>query len=418
MADSACDADRAKKPAPTPAPPTTEDVPMCSLPPRDAPWSGGYSQVSGWGADTADIAGRHFASARRIAQEGLTLCSVPVVAAVQWGLCQPPGDAAPLLDAAWSPFLSAPLDDQSTPVVMPLGAPPPETLATAVGGGGAVRASYGGMAVHASLAWALLPVIEPGLGLGVARLLHAVLALFGHAAVVLPPGRLCGQARAVTVPPEGSAEATGSVGSTAELARTVEALLDSACGASRAGDCTVDALLRAALASTAVIRASGLAGSDRNALSAWLSGLSSIAFEFPVVRSPREAVAALAPALSRWMVSGTDAAAVANITVASMDAHWGGPDAPLTSAALVYLYSIADSLVAGVSRSVRARGYDFDSSCSWTGDTEESAADPRDLAALPASLGVPPPVDVASYRHLRHCFADGAHVRDIVLVIV
>ena len=394
------------QPAPTPAPPDAKDVPMCACPPRDLPWTGGYSQEAGWGDSVAEVVGRHFVTSRRVALDGLTLCSVPVIAAIQYGLCQPESGSS--LGDDWSAFLSSPLDDQATPLILPVGVSPPLSISGSGAGGTPVRVTYGGMAVHSTLAWALLPVVEPRVSPGVMALFQSVLAIYGHAAVVLPPGRLCGRS-SLHAP-------TGTATPRTINARNLTRVVGSLAGSLRRGG-TVSDLLTAALSSEKVLDAAHLSEFDQRALTTWVAALSDIAFVFPVVRTPSSAREALEPILRRWMQSGAPAASAANTTVASFDAVPPAPSDPLSSTALVYLFSLVDHLSREPTRrfSVADR-YVFSATdlCELHTDHESRVIN----SLLPGPLGVPVPVDALSFRHLRHCFSDGAHVRDIVLVIV
>ena len=297
--------------------PPTEASAACSLPapPRisqEADWQGGLSQHKGWvdgsGASVAvsDVAGRHFMTAARLATPStLTLCSVPVVAAVQYGLCQ--GSATDTINQA--PWLSAPLDDQATPLVLPVGEAPPSLLTAP--GSRSVPAEYGGMAVHASLAWTLLPVVEPGLGHGVPALFHAVLALYGHAAVILPPGRLCGDAPARGGPRAGSngTAAAAAAVNAAHLLKLVSRLADLITNPGRPSPVprpggperpwhedglpvikrpgtkgTVRDVLRLAVESRAIVAAAGLSPADCRAVHRWLDALDAVGFAYAPIK--------------------------------------------------------------------------------------------------------------------------------------
>lgn len=385
---------------------------LCRMPPR-LDNSGGWrdpprsdDQLAG---RFGEAAGRHFISAARLnSTSPLTLCSVPVVAAVQYGLCVGQSEQ---VQSHSSPWLSAPLDDQATPLVLPIGEAPPGVLTAP--GGLRVPAQYGGMAVHASLVWALLPVVEPGLGQGVATLLHAVLAQFGHAAVILPPGRLCGyraddDGRGVIVSslqalPTGNRDSDSLANSSAALllvqaarAQIVELWKDTEASDSRS---TVDAVLLAAM-DLPRSRTLALTRRDVVAVRTWIAALRQAGFVFPIV--PPSATAYAEAAASAFRTSNVP-----------LDDEGVSPGTRIMASMRV---------AANLNSQLRSMSWHKTLADGWPVMWRPGLALlSSNVTTLDICCGgpfvVPIPVVKDSVPFLRHCFQDGAHVRDIVLVI-
>ena len=383
---------------------------QCAMPPREEEgvWeepSPGLAHV--WpraSGEASSVAGRHFMTAARLATPStLTLCSVPVVAAVQYGLCQ--GSATDTINQA--PWLSAPLDDQATPLVLPVGEAPPSLLTAP--GGHSVPAEYGGMAVHASLAWMLLPVVESGLGHGVPALFHAVLALYGHAAVILPPGRLCGDAIGRVSAPASNVHLRRAR-DPVTLLQGLYAFLSTRRSGRDSSWPLVDELILAAVKSEDMLTTLGLSAYDCRAIVRWLRSLQLAGFVFAAVPpSSAEFVDSAAayftaqnaqslnmpPAALRAMprMSGSDLMATVRASISD-------------SAKIVNEKWQAYFSTAKGGEPVRIRR-ESPSAAQLGGDSRPCCG--QHMPPLPALPGATP--------FLRHCVADGAHLRDIVLAV-
>lgn len=425
---------------------------LCAMPPLRSASSSDVLESPRMGPDAGlpGAAGRHFLTASRVDQPSeFTLCSVPVVAAVQWGLCQgpplSPGDVDP------APWLSSPLDDQATPLALPTGEAPPAFFTTAAGD--VVRTSYGGAAAHASLVWALLPAVEPSLGHGVSILLHATLALFGHAAVVLPPGRLCvgasSEERTSGILGASLRSATrvpANVNGTSAAIRMLQSLHaelslrgretrvappENATSESPATWPTVDELLLAALDS-ADRSAVTLSLRDALAVRTWITALQYMGFSFPAVPpSPSAYVTAAARELlqprTRHETDGffgdpLPARPIADSVSGAVDQKTA--ESAMNAARMTFINASVEVFRVWDS-SMRIDGHAVWSPAPRGPFSSSNINTVREVDyALPShsrgccgSYLAPLPVLPHTVPYLRHCFYDGSHMRDVVLVI-